>query len=85
MAGDAGEQGLGAVGGEAERAEERAGGRVPAVGRHHEQPVAAHGRLQVERRRAERQLQLHAHAGPRRRGGGAALWGRRHGRFLGAG
>lgn len=84
VAGDASEEGGGAVGGEAERAEERAGGGVPAVGRHHEQPVAAHGRLQVERRRAgggstERKLQLHV--GLRR---GVAFLGR-HGHLLGAG
>lgn len=75
VSGDADEQRHGGGGGrEAERAEERAGGRVPAVGRHHEQPVAAHGRLQVERRRpAERELQVQVHAVLRGCGG-------RHGR-----
>lgn len=61
VGGDAGEEGDRAVRSEAERAHERAAGWVPPVGRHHEQPVAAHGRRQVERRRgAEREIQLHA-------------------------
>ena len=79
VGGDAGEEGHGAVGGEAERAHERAGGGVPPVGRHHEQAVAAHGRRQVERRRAagrEQELQLHARPSVqlRARGGVAAGW-----------
>lgn len=86
VAGDADGDGGGAVGGEAERAHQRARRGVPAVGRHHEQPVAAHRRLQVERRGAgvgrraaqrELQLQLHGHAA---RGGGVAAFLGRHGR-----
>jgi hypothetical protein len=84
VGGDAGEEGNGAVGGEAERAHERAGGGVPPVRRHHEQPVAADGRRQIERRRAagrERELQLHAWPSVRLRArGGVAGWVRdRHG------
>jgi hypothetical protein len=50
-----------------------AGGQVPPVGRHHEEPVAAHGRCQVERRRREREIQLHLHVGNRHRWGSAWL------------
>jgi len=70
VGGDAGEEGHGAVGGEAERAHERAGGGVPPVGRHHEQAVAAHGRRQVER--AAQRAAAGARRGRRRLGLGAA-------------
>lgn len=51
--------GKGGGGGEAEGAVEGFGGGVPAVGGHHEEPVAAHGGLQIEAWVVEGQLQMH--------------------------
>jgi hypothetical protein len=44
----------------AEWSEDCMGSQVPAVGHHHEQPVATHGRLQIEWRHTEWPPQLHA-------------------------
>jgi hypothetical protein len=79
VGGDAGEDGRRAVGGETERDHKCVGGVVPPVGRHNEQPVAAHGR-RLKGAGWERELQLHAWPSVRLRAcDGVADWLRRGG------